>query len=164
MATLRRSSHSRVTRHIAKLDRVRSTISFPFNTLHPFGFLLAGNNIRLDRPAASPAVGAGWGRRRGRRPPRWWLCRRGRFRQPSNWAGPEPHPQGLPSSCWIKRKNYLSVLGIRDILVRTWIRGSVPLTNGSGSSSGTESSSRSDSFLQWLEGCKKKLFFYSFFL
>jgi hypothetical protein len=28
-----------------------------------------------------------------------------------------------------------SVLGIRDILVRIWIRGSVPLTNGSGSGS-----------------------------
>jgi hypothetical protein len=44
------------------------------------------------------------------------------------------------------------VLGIRDILVRIRIPGSVPLTNGSGSGS--------DYFLQ---GCKKKYFF-AFFL
>ncbi len=46
---------------------------------------------------------------------------------------------------------YLSVLGIRDILVRIRMRipGSVPLTNGSGtgSSSGSGSNSGSDSFL-----------------
>ncbi len=55
---------------------------------------------------------------------------------------PDPDPGGP----W-------AVFGIRDILVR-----SGPLTNGSGSGSG------SDSFLQWLSGCKKLLFFSNFFL
>jgi hypothetical protein len=49
---------------------------------------------------------------------------------------------------------FLAVLGIRDILVRILIRGSVPLTNGSGS----DSKSRSNSFLQM----QKKIIF-SFF-
>jgi hypothetical protein len=41
-----------------------------------------------------------------------------------------------------------SVLGIRDILVRIWIQiGSVPLTNESGSCSGSGSNSGSDFFL-----------------
>ncbi len=55
-----------------------------------------------------------------------------------------------------KISNYIifyRALGIRDILVRIRIPGSVPLTIGSGSNSG------SDYFLHWFKGCKKKYFF-----
>jgi hypothetical protein len=46
------------------------------------------------------------------------------------------HPGGSQN---IRYGTTSSVLGIRDLLVRIRIRGSVPLTNGSGSSSGSDS-------------------------
>ncbi len=52
---------------------------------------------------------------------------------------------GLLAPVWFQ-----AVLGIRDILVRIQISGSIPLTNGS------------DSFLQWLEGYKKIFSFHIF--
>jgi hypothetical protein len=55
--------------------------------------------------------------------------------------------RGVSPTC-VKHLRYVlfSMLGIRDILVQIWIRipGSILLTNGSGSNSG------SDSFLPWL--------------
>jgi hypothetical protein len=60
-----------------------------------------------------------------------------------------PHPVVLPTTrgppifentfkvrnhCYLKAA-YLAVLGVRDVLVRIWIRGSVSLTNGSGTDS-----------------------------
>ncbi len=53
---------------------------------------------------------------------------------------------------------FLAMLWIHDILVRIRIRGSVPLTNGSGSGS----NSWSASFLQWLKKCKI-IYFFIFF-
>ncbi len=56
-----------------------------------------------------------------------------------------------------KFSNYIifyRVLGIRDILVRIRIPGSVPLAIGSGSDSG--SNSGSNYILHWFEGCTKK--------
>ncbi len=53
---------------------------------------------------------------------------------------------------WYPRE-FLPVSGIRDILVRTRIRGSESLTIGSGSNSGF------DSFLHWFLGGKKNIFF-----
>ncbi len=57
---------------------------------------------------------------------------------------------------FLDKVNKLAVLGIRDILVRIWIRGSVPLTNGSGSNSGP------DSFLCDFKNAKQKFLFFSF--
>ncbi len=56
------------------------------------------------------------------------------------------------------------VVGLRDILVRIRVPGSVPLTNGSGSKFGSNSGSDSGSFFQWLQGCKKYFFFPYLFL
>ncbi len=61
----------------------------------------------------------------------------------------------LQKPSWLKHNK--AVLGIRDILVRIRIPGSVPLTNGSGSNSG------SGSFLHWFWGCQK-IFVSYFFL
>jgi hypothetical protein len=55
-------------------------------------------------------------------------------------------------------RNLKTVMGIRGILVRVRIRGSVPLTNGSGYSS------RSDSFFNDFKDAKKNYFFHIFFL
>jgi hypothetical protein len=71
---------------------------------------------------------------------------------------------------WLVMKaNFLSELGIRDILVRIRIRipGSVPLANGSGlgSGSGSGSNSGSDSFPPFFDDFKdvKKLFIFHIF-
>ncbi len=55
--------------------------------------------------------------------------------------------------------NFLLILWIRDILVRSRIRRFVPLTYGSSSGSGSESWS----FRQWFSRCKKNEFFSNFF-
>ncbi len=59
----------------------------------------------------------------------------------------------LPNTAWQQADTLTKKDSFRDILVRIRIRGSVPLTNGSGLNSG------SDSFLQWC-----KIFFSHFFV
>ncbi len=55
-----------------------------------------------------------------------------------------------------RSNNPVQVFRIRDILVRIWILGSVPLTNGSGCGSG--SGYGSCSFRQWPWRCQQKIF------
>jgi hypothetical protein len=75
---------------------------------------------------------------------------------------------------WLQRRVHahvvVLVLRIHDILVwiqgnriRIWIRGSMPLTNGSGFGSGSGCGSGSCYFVIDLQDANKKIFFYNFF-
>jgi hypothetical protein len=75
----------------------------------------------------------------------------------ANRRGDPPCLPGQVQDPYI-RQQFGAMLGIRDFLMRIWIRGSAPLTNGSGSNSG------SDTFLQRLLGCKNIIFSSIFFI